>query len=140
MVRREQTLFLDAITRLYRDGFITDARLQALTREAWGVEPGPDGKTFFSADPVYARVRATQLRALYEDMADRAEIILMSLSRGPVSQAEAAEGLQALGMPVERVRVALLRENLGLVPRTRLSAVATVADTSSGAGEEFQGE
>jgi len=136
VVRRDQTLMLDAITRLYRDGFIGMDRVQQLVEEAWGTRPGPDGSDTFRGDPIAARVRSTQVRTEYELLADRAEVALRAMSRGLMSEAEVREELAALGMPEDRVEIAVLREKMGLVPRTRLSVAAYVEDVPAPIAEE----
>ena len=106
--RREQTLFLDSTTRLYRDGFIGDERLGELVDEAWALD-----------NPVAARIRATKLRAEAQDLKDTADVVLRSMSRGALSEQEATIALQDLGMRPERVRIDVLKERLGLIPRVR---------------------
>ena len=135
VVRREQTLMLDAITRLFREEFIGPVALRELTEEAWGIRVGPGGTHTFVGDPVAARVRATEIRTLYSILADRQEMALQGFSRGLVSEAEVLEYLQGLGMPPAGAQRAILRERLGLVPRTRLAAVMESRDRESGGGD-----
>ena len=104
--RREQTLFLDAATRLYRDGFIGDARLQELVDEAWEL-----------ADPKAARIRATQLATEATDRGDLRSITLRLVSRGALTADQARERLLEAGMRPEKIEFELARERLGLIPR-----------------------
>ena len=107
--RREQTLFLDATTRLYRDGFIGDERLQGLVDEAWDL-----------SDPISARIRATQLRAEFEDLSDFSQVVLRSMSRGLLTSTEAEQALLGAGMRPEKITLEILKERLGLLPRQSL--------------------
>jgi len=136
VVRREQTLMLDAGTRLFRDGFITREALRELTEEAWGLRVGPDGTFTFRGDPVAARVRATEVRTSYEVLSSLQELALRAFSRGLLLEEQVVARLSGLGMPPERIEEALVREQLGLVPRTRLAVAATVEPLVQQADED----
>jgi len=107
--RREQTLFLDAATRLYRDGFVGVDRLQELTLEAWEF-----------SNPILARLRACELQADYRVLSDTRSVVLMAMSRGLITRDEARAQLTNLGLPGQRVELEVLKATLGMIPGVRL--------------------
>lgn len=134
VVRRDQTLMLDAITRMHREGFIGDVELEGLVREAWGQTPGPDGRYTFRGDPILARVRATQFRTDYEVRNDVKTLVLRAMTKGVESESEAMRDLQKLGMPETRAKLEVLRAKLGLLPGVNLTIPL------EGTGAEGEGE
>ena len=121
VLRREQSLFLDATTRLYRDGFIGDEELLKLTTEAWGAKPEDDGTYNFRGDPIRARVRATELRTEHEVRKDVQQLYLRAMKVGVVTEDHVQQTLGDLGMPADRINLEILRTKLGLLPGVRLA-------------------
>jgi hypothetical protein len=121
VVRRDQTLFLDAITRMHREGFIGDQDLEPLVREAWGAAPGPDGRYTFRGDPILARIRATQFRTEFEVRNDVRTLVLRAMTKGVLSERETDARLADLGMPDIRRSIEILRAKLGLLPGVNLT-------------------
>jgi len=121
VVRRENTLALDAATRMYREGFIGDAELSALVEEIWAVRPGPDGTMTFAGNPIKARIRATELRTRAEVLGDIRNMTLLAMKRGVINEAEAVTQLAGLGMPAQRIRLEVASARLGLLPGVRLT-------------------
>jgi len=121
VLRREQTLFLDATTRLYRDGYIGDDELHSLTVEAWGAKPEADGTYNFRGDPIRARVRATELRTDYQVRKDVQQLYLRAMKVGVVAEDQVRTTLAEIGMPVDRINLEILRTKLGLLPGVRLA-------------------
>ena len=117
VTRREQTLFLDAVTRLARDGFIPMEQARELTREGWGVVAGP----FASGDPIEARARAIDLQSDYKLLSDTRAAIVMSMARGLVTRDEAREQLLKLGLDGQRVELEVLKATLGMLPGMRIA-------------------
>lgn len=122
--RREQTLFLDAITRLARDGFITRDTLADYTLEAWAF-----------SNPIEARLRATDLQTEYRILSDTRSVVLMSMARGLVTRDEAREKLTSLGLDSTRVELEILKATLGMIPGVRL----TVSRPEEMLEEELEG-
>jgi len=108
-VRREQTLFLDAATRLVRDGYKTAAQGEVLITEAWAL-----------SNPITARLRAIELQQDYKLLQDTKSIIIMSMARGLITRAEAREQLGILGLDGQRVEIEVLKGTLGMLPGMRL--------------------
>jgi len=139
VLRREQTLFLDATTRLYRDGFIDKDQLRPLTEEAWGIIPGPDGEMTFSGDPIAARIRATELRTDYHVRAEIRDLTLRAVKVGVMTEDDARRTLRDAGMPAHRIDLEILRQKLGLLPGIRLTIpLADEAEDAGTADEVFE--
>lgn len=115
--RREQTQYLTAATRLYRDGYIDDARFTALVDQAWEFD-----------NPKEARLLTARLIAELKEKVDYRSMVLRSVSRGILSHAAGRERLIALGMRPARVDLDLLGERLGGLPRLILEPIADEAD------------
>lgn len=121
VVRRDQTLMLDAITRMHREGFLDDSALDPLVREAWGQVRSPEGIETFRGDPIAARIRATQFRTEFEVKNDVKIIVLRAMTKDVLSEREADEALADLGMPAVRRRLEIIRAKLGLLPGVSLT-------------------
>ena len=120
VVRREQTLMLESITRLRRDGFLTEEAAFGLIEEAWGLRPGPSGEITFAGNPVLARVRATDMRTLTEVLVVRRNIITRAMRVGALTEEEARTRLAGLGMSPDRVDLEIVNTKLALLPGIRL--------------------
>lgn len=108
--RREQTLFLDAITREYRDGYITSDTARTLVLEAWEF-----------SDPITARMRAMELQRDYKLLSDTRGCIALGVSKGLLTRDEGREQLAKLGLDPQRVDLEILKSTLGMIPGMRIS-------------------
>ncbi|MDP2955464.1 MAG: hypothetical protein Q8N53_03515, partial [Longimicrobiales bacterium] len=110
ILRREQTIRYSAVDRLYRDGRIGEDRARAeidLARQPASV-------------PDY-RMGAMGLSREYQVLTDVKSAVLMAMSRGLISRAEAREQLGVLGMPGDRVELEVIKATLGMIPGVRLA-------------------
>lgn len=107
--RREQTLFLDGVTRLARDGFITEVRSRELILKAWEF-----------SNPIEARLSAIELQKEYKVLSDTRSVLLLSMVKGLITRDEAREQLTGLGLTGERVELEVLKATLGMIPGMRL--------------------
>jgi hypothetical protein len=115
-VRREQTLFFNAVLRLYRDGFITRARSQELVEEGWGV--GQAGEAFLS--PVTARMRAMDLQVEYNRKALAVSVVGRMMAKGLMADDEAIRLMEGQGMASDMAVARVIQAKLGLLPTRRL--------------------
>ena len=115
-VRREQTLFFNAILRLYRDGYIRRAEADELVQEGWGV--GVRGSAFL--DPITARMRAMDLQVEYNRKSMAASTIGRMLAKGFISEDEAIRLLEGQGMESQMAVARVVQAKLGLLPTRRL--------------------
>lgn len=116
IVRREQSLFFNAVLRLYRDGYITRPKAEELVGEGWGV--GTAGQVFL--DPIQARMRAMDLQVEYNRKAMVVGTVGRMLAKGFLGEDEAVRLMVGQGM-AENVAVArIVQAKLGLLPTRRL--------------------
>lgn len=122
LLRREQTLRYDAITRLYRDGY----KSRAWAEEELALANAPADRTEY-------RLAAIDLQRDYKLASDARAIAITAMGRGVITRATARELLESLGMDAQRIEVEVLKGTLGLLPTQRLT-VATEDDILGEAG------
>jgi hypothetical protein len=133
VVRREQTLFFNAILRLYRDGYITRDVADGLVQEGWGV--GPNGAAFLT--PTSARMRAMDLQVEYNRKAMAVSTIGRLLAKGFIGADEATRLMEAQGMAPDMAVARVVQAQLGLLPTRRLELPEdALDDVSAGLVEE----
>ena len=116
VVRREQTLFFNAILRLYRDGYIVLSRANDLVLEGWGV--GTAGTAFL--DPIKARMRAMDLQVEYNRKAMAVSTIGRMQAKGFIGDDEAVRLMEGQGMAKDVAVARMVQAKLGLLPTRRL--------------------
>lgn len=107
LLRREQTLLYEQVSRLFREGYIDEARARQ------EIEAGQRPSTI-----VEFRLRALALGNEYEEKEDLRQLIGQAVAKGLITTGEAGEQLGALGMSQSRVRIHTLRAQMGLAPRS----------------------
>ena len=110
--RREQTLFLDAATRLRRDGYITAERLLELVDKAWKM-----------ANPIDARMDATGLQVEAHVKSATTSMVLAAMTHGLLSRQEARDQLTGLGMDPARAELRIVSATVGLLPRVSIEVI-----------------
>lgn len=133
VVRREQTLFFNAVLRLYRDGFITRPRSRELVEEGWGV--GKDGDAFL--DPLAARMRAMDLQVEYNRKSMVVSTVGRMLAKGLIDDDEGVRLMVGQGMAEDVAVARLVQAKLGLLRTQRLEMPDEDRDTIT---EDFPGE
>jgi len=117
--RREQTLFLDASTRLRRESYISSERLLELVMEAWEF-----------SNPIEARIRATELQEEAYVKSATTSMVLAAMTHGLLSRQEARDQLTGLGMDPARAELRIVSATVGLLPRVSMEV--------AGAGGELE--
>ena len=126
VVRREQTLFFNAVLRLFRDGYITRTRARELVEEGWG--SGPNGAAFL--DPVIARMRAMDMQVEYGQKQMAAGAVGRMHAKGLYSDTKVIASLVSLGMDPDKALARMVQSKLGLLPARRLELPETDEDES----------
>lgn len=109
VVRREQTLFFSSAQRLFRDGYITEAKVKELTATAWVAKP-----------PIEYRLMAVELDRDYALKEETVGLLLAAFIRGILDESEAIGLMADLGMDVVRIALRIMRAKLGLIAPVRI--------------------
>lgn len=107
--RREQTLYLDAVTRLARDGFISLDQAKQDILHAWAMD-----------DPITARLDAIAKQRQARDLSDARSVAVLGMAKGLVTRDEARGLLTGMGMDATRAELEVLKGVLGMIPGMRL--------------------